>query len=371
MSHWIKSLFTRWQRTSLSALLMLGLAVLCMLPVGSIVWATPYQSPLRQTIPESTPTPIPGWIWVGRPGGDPVDYAPSGMPDFDQKQADWHDPASPETWTHCGPVAVADVLWWFDSWSEPGSTAPPEVSDGHDWITSFGNWDDHDAQNLVPLVNDLVTRLDTNGAIAGTEASALVPALLSSLMDKGLQDTYAVTMAELPSFEQLHRWVRDRDGVVLLLGFWEWQGDRWVYLGGHYVAVAGVEPVNRYVAISDPFRDAWEAGEAVLGRSPVPHPYPHDVAVHNDVQYVSQDAYPAVAAEAPGGALALGSYVLSHADVQNFFGQNMVAAFAPYQGLYGGASITAKISHALVISSKPTLYRLYLPVILKGMGWGL
>ena len=52
---------------------MVGLAFVCMLPTGSIVWATPLQSPLRQTIPTLTPTPIPSWIWVGRAGGNPAD----------------------------------------------------------------------------------------------------------------------------------------------------------------------------------------------------------------------------------------------------------------------------------------------------------
>ncbi len=35
-------------------------------------------------------------------------YAPSGMPDFSQDHTTW-----PPTW--CGPTAVSDSLWWFDS----------------------------------------------------------------------------------------------------------------------------------------------------------------------------------------------------------------------------------------------------------------
>jgi hypothetical protein len=367
MSHWTKATSARWQRASFLALLVSGLAVLYTLPVGSVVWATPQQSPLRQTIPTLTPTPIPSWIWVGGPGVNVVDYGPSGMPDFDQKQEDWHDSASPEAWTYCGPVAIADVLWWLDSWFEPGIAAPPEVSDGHDLITSFGSWDDHDAQNVLPLVNDLATRLGTNGAIAGTEISALVPALQTYVMDKGLQDSYVVTMTASPSFEQLLSWVGDGDGIVLLLGFWEWQGDQWVYLGGHYVAVAGVEPVNRYMAVSDPFRDAWEAQEAALGRSPVTHDYPHNTDVHNDAQYVSHDAYRVVATEGPGGVGALESYVPAFAGIQNFVGQNVAAALAPYLGDYSGSPvITTKVDYALVLVRKPDSYTLHLPIILKG-----
>lgn len=355
---------TLWQRMGFVALLWLALAVLLIVPSGS-VWATPQQNRLRQTIPTLTPTPIPSWIWIGGLGGSPADYAPSGMPDFDQKQVDWYDGAAPDVWTHCGPVAVADVLWWLDSLCEPGSVAPPEVSDGHALVSSFGAWDDHDAQNVVPVVDDLAARLGTrtSGERAGTDVTSIVPALQAYLVDKGVQDSYTITMTTSPSFEQLSNWVEGGQGVVLLLGFWEWQGDRWVYLGGHYVAVAGAEPVNRYIAVSDAFRDAWEAGEAVLGRSPVWHSYPHAADVHNDGQYVSQDAYRVLATEGPGGEGALENYVPAFAGVPNFTGQNVPQAFEPYLGEYGGSPlITTKMDYALVVARS---YTLHLPIILK------
>jgi len=360
----------RWQPTIFLTLSLLVLAFLYLLPAASVVWATPQQSRLRQTVPTLTPTPIPSWLWIGRAGDNAVDYAPSGMPDFDQKQADWHDGASPQVWTHCGPVAVVDVLWWLDSWSEPGSSAPPAVHDGHALITSLGDWDDHDVQNVVPVVNDLAARLDTHtsGERPGTDVSSLVPALQTYLEDIGLQDAYTVTMASSPSFGQLFTWVQKGSGVVLLLGFWEWQGDRWIYLGGHYVAVAGAEPVNRYIALSDPFRDAFEAGEAVLGRSPVTHAYPHGVDVHNDAQYVSQDAYRVVATEGPGGMWALNGYVHypnAYHQVRNFIGQNVTPDLGSYRGDYEGAAITTKVDYAIVLSRKPDSYTLLLPIILK------
>ncbi len=47
------------------------------------------------------------------------DYAPKGIPDFDQRQTGWDAPAGSGTgWYQCGPVAAANSLWWFDSkWS--------------------------------------------------------------------------------------------------------------------------------------------------------------------------------------------------------------------------------------------------------------
>jgi hypothetical protein len=358
----------RRQATSLAIVLLFALAVLYSLPVESAVWAGPQQARLRQTIPTLTPTPIPSWIWIGRAGGNPADYAPSGMPDFDQTQASWHDPEPPSAWTHCGPVSVADSLWWLDSLAEPGNTGPSEISDGHDLISSFGAWDDHDEQNVVPVVDDLATRLNTqtSGERPGTDVTSMVPALGTYLAEKNLQDTYTVTLNTAPTFDQLYAWVQQADGIVLLLGFWEDQGDRWVYLGGHYVAVAGAEPFNRYVALSDPFRDAWEAGEALLGRSPVQHVHPHDADLHNDAQYVSHDAYPAVTAQGPGGGEALDGYVPAFAGVPNFIAQNVPPAFEPYLDAYGGSPvISTKMDYALVIS-RARAYTLYLPVILKG-----
>lgn len=377
-----------WWRSGLFLLLLLGLAVVYLLPVGSAVWATPQQSPLRQTVPTLTPTPIPSWIWVGQATGNPTDYAPSGMPDFDQKQGSWQSAVGSrglavgswqsavgsgqwtanQAWTYCGPVAVAEALWWLDSRAEPGHTPPPAVQDGHSLISAYGDWDDHDARNVLPLVEDWAVRLGTAGSVTGTEVSVLLPALQAYLSAKDLQHTYAVTRTESPSFEQILAWVRDDDAVILLLGFWEWQGDRWAYLGGHYVAVAGAEPANRYVAISDPFRDAYEAGQCVLGRIPVWHAPEHTAEVHNDAQYASQDAYRLVAAEGPGGAWALENYAHTYDEVQNFFGQNLSAEFQAYYQDYGGAPITTKLDYAIAISStqKAKRYRAYLPIVLKG-----
>ncbi len=344
---------------------MLVCAVLYMLPAQSVVWATPHQSPLRQTIPTATFTPVPTWSCaIARA----VDYALSGMPDFDQRQADWQDPGGSQKWTHCGAVALADVLWALDSLAEPGDVPPPVVSDGYGLVSSLGTWDDHDVQNVHPLVEDWAVRLGTNSTIPGTALIAFEPALQSFLLAQGLEDDYAVTTVASPSFEQLEHWVTNGDGVVLLLGFWEEQGaQEWVYLGAHYVALACVEPLNRLVAISDPFRDAWEAGEAVLGFSPEQHPYPHTAEVHNDTQYVSHDGYRLVTARGPGGSTALEGYLGEQAHLGNFLGQNRVSAFEPYFGVYAGpvANVQSTIDYAVVLS-EPVLFRLFLPIILKG-----
>ena len=41
-----------------------------------------------------------------------VDYAPYGVPDFDQKQDNWKN-SSTGKWSYCGPVALANCVWWL------------------------------------------------------------------------------------------------------------------------------------------------------------------------------------------------------------------------------------------------------------------
>jgi len=97
------------------------------------------------------------------------DYAPSGMPDFDQRQVGtypWQEPWSGNfEWSHCAPVAVANSLWWYDSKFETNNVPPPAIVDNYPLVTSYnpGVWDDHDPQNVQPLVEHLAYLMDTDG----------------------------------------------------------------------------------------------------------------------------------------------------------------------------------------------------------------
>jgi hypothetical protein len=98
------------------------------------------------------------------------DYAPAGMPDFDQKQDNWLYPMS--GWTWCGAVSVANSLWWLDSEFEsllfPGAVPPPAISDHFNLVTTYSpNWDDHDVKNVGPLVTNLAFLMDTDGIRTG------------------------------------------------------------------------------------------------------------------------------------------------------------------------------------------------------------
>jgi hypothetical protein len=95
------------------------------------------------------------------------DYAPSGVPDFDQKQwgtYNWTDNFG--AWSHCGPVAVANSLWWLDSKFEPAQppVLPPAISDGFPLVSAYlPGIDDHDPANVQPFIEHLAYLMDTQG----------------------------------------------------------------------------------------------------------------------------------------------------------------------------------------------------------------
>jgi len=68
-------------------------------------------------------------------------------------------------WTWCGPLAVANSIWWFDSKYDALNVTPPTISDNFPLVRSYnpGVWDDHDPQNVQPFVEHLAYLMDTDG----------------------------------------------------------------------------------------------------------------------------------------------------------------------------------------------------------------
>jgi hypothetical protein len=241
--------------------------------------------------------------WIGYVKPVYPDYSPSGMPDFDEKQDAW---GPPGTYTWCGPVAAANSLWWLDSKYEsiysPAPVPPPTISDHFPLITAYGAWDDHASQNVDPLVRNLAFLMDTDGQQThdghrGTRWQDLENGTIYYLAQQGVSKFFEVHNMTFPSFTWLSNEILICQDVELFLEFYQLTGSGWVPLtyppsleAGHFVTCAGVNTTTTEVLISDPYQDAYEAGTAT-GRSPVPHLYPHGSAVHNDAQYVSQDAY--------------------------------------------------------------------------------
>ena len=239
------------------------------------------------------------------------DYAPAGMPDFDQRQTGWtHVPSG--KWSYCGPVAAADALWWLDSRFETNTTPPPTRIDNYPLVgPPNASWDDHDPRNVPFLVANLAWAMDTNGQrtsaeTKGTNVEALRQGIVKYIVERGLGDNYAVTTPprRSPSLEWVRAAVNRCDPVILLLGFWEYQTEGWRRLGGHYVAVpcAGCD-VRSYLAFSDPYRDRAERDWPgwVYPHPPHGHPGSPPDAIHNEASYISWDLYEAVVTTGPGG----------------------------------------------------------------------
>jgi len=271
-----------------------------------------------------------GWYW--KPGINLTDYAPSGMPDFDQKQDMWK-PSPAGAWSYCGPVAVANSLWWFDSANEPNPQPPSNISDHYGLVTSYNasGWDDHDPQNVMPLVNNLALLMKTGPN--GTNVTDMQAGIDQYLNMTGYAANYTEMTVPWPEFDWIRAEVEKCQDVVLLLGFWNRTemppgSGNYYYerIGGHYVTVAGVNLTANQTGISDPYYDNAEAGGPGVV-IPVAHNHTaNGTGTHNDTLYVSHDIYNVtrlIPGPGPGGhpCWALLNYTLGK-DITNFIGQN-------------------------------------------------
>jgi Dockerin type I domain len=275
------------------------------------------------------------------------DYAPNGMPDFNQKQDTWYIGQPPgQQWTHCGPVALANCLWWFDSKFEPAPLDPrpfwpgpgnPAANDGYPLVYSFdasGGWDDHDTLNVMPFIDSLAAYCLTNSMPGGgTFIHDLVNGAITWITNRGLAANYTInlyaigldTLLPMADFNFIREQVMESQDVILLLGFWEEIGtDLCERVGGHYVTIAGVctDLVDSAICISDPFLDNNEGGA-------------HAPSLHNDAYYVSgphgtihHDRYDVVPTPCPPFGwpqfgLELVNYGVNPGNVGNFYGQNL------------------------------------------------
>jgi len=302
--------------------------------------------------------------WLYKPSYP--DYAPSGVPDFDQKQWGlqmWRNPFPPVgTWSHCGPVAVANSMWWLDSEYEPSLEPPPTPNDGFPLVQTYiPGKDDHDPLNVPYLVEDLALLMDTNGQRfghmhCGTEVHEMTMALNEYIYRQGLDWKFYVHLQKAPDFFWIAEEIKKCQDVVLLLGFWQgYPGPGpWWRVGGHYVTCAGVNPANMMLAISDPYIDNAEMGGA--GRVIPPAPHPHTgppERVHNDAAYVSHDSYTVGQSPSPGGPFGFYDYPAEYV-IDNFDScQNTPDEFIQLDGEYiPGLPIYTEIEYAVVTSCK-------------------
>jgi hypothetical protein len=292
-----------------------------------------------------------------------LDYAPNGMPDFDQKQANWINQQSGR-FSWCGPVALANCLWWFDSKFEINPVDPrpfypggPPLNDNYPLVTTFGPWDDHDFNNVIPFINQLGPMCGVDGPSQGTMLPNLQAGFISWLAMKGLSGAYNSQIVMGPPFQLLRDSILDSQDVILLLGFYEIlpnQTCQW--LGGHYVTCAGVCTQVPSICISDPFLDSNE-GEPPPGTA-------HGSAVHNDAFFVSgphgtinHDRFnmTPVLSPCPGSPAtwAMVDYPnrWTQDGIINFWNQNPYGPIVA--GQYQGGQILVNIDAAMIICPAP------------------
>lgn len=274
-------------------------------------------------------------------GAPPQSDRTDGMPDFDQKQDNWMN--SFNQWNWCGPVAVGNCLWWFDSKFEtikckslpPGTLVmPPAISDHYNLVhMMMSGLDDHDPNNVIPFITLL-----GNQVPGGIGAAGITPPQMKQMIENyfalpqvNLFGHYTVRIIWMPTFEQIYGEVEVSQDVIVLVGFYQTlPNGMWCRFGGHYMTVAGVDSQNtqKWISFSDPYRDNAEMGGAGVVHNGwlIPHIWPpaHMAHVHNDAGNVSHDVYPIFPSNSPGGIISTGDFESSD-DIsmwENFIGLN-------------------------------------------------
>jgi hypothetical protein len=230
-------------------------------------------------------------------------YCPSGLPDFDQRQDNWKN--SLGIWTLCGPTALANIFWWFDSKHSDQNGTPGDGIDVYPLVKNYNSYgianpgphfDDHNFNN----VNDLQTSWDrktNNGELIeqiawyvntdkcrnpiitkyGTGLYDLIIGVKNWIEDAGLQNDFKVEVLFKPSFSTINERLRNNDGILLRFGKCIFDYTLSPILFHHYVSVAGINLVDGYIVISDP---GWDKTNTCL-----------DSSLHNDAGIVSHDIY--------------------------------------------------------------------------------
>jgi hypothetical protein len=239
--------------------------------------------------------------WYYLPGYP--NYAPSGIPDFDQRQDEtWKNNFR---WSFCGPAALADIFWWLDSknsdpkgnigdgidnyslvqnYNPPGSPEPGPFLDDHNYnnVNDIGtSWAEYSKNG--ELIERLASYVDIYWhkiplfTVSGTDRFQLSLGAKKWIKDAGLENDYKVENIFRPSFSLIDERLRNNDGIILRLGYYLPSFPPFfplIFL--HYVAVAGINS-NGYIAVSDP---EWDI--AVPSSDPF---------LHNNPSIVSHDIY--------------------------------------------------------------------------------
>jgi hypothetical protein len=238
-------------------------------------------------------------------------YAPQGLPDFDQRQDRWKANQGiwrfvGGLWSFCGPSSLADIFWWFDSKHEdsngypgdgnssyplvgdlqaPGTPTPGPFSDDHnfnnvnDALTPWrdGRGDKELIEQLAWYCNSDFCRYPFIRGIFGTYQNYLEDGAWQWICDAGLQNQYRLEAIYHPEFSMICDHIQQNDAVIILFLFYRPYASIFpTFFISHYCAVVGVNPEG-YIALSDPVQNIDNPG-----------PSPEE---HNGAGVVSHDIY--------------------------------------------------------------------------------
>ncbi|HWR63446.1 MAG TPA: Ig-like domain-containing protein [Candidatus Thermoplasmatota archaeon] len=197
-----------------------------------------------------------GWYW--KPSYQ--NYAPQGLPDFSQQQDLWkkiapgpnnmidstvagddiYNPTENciapgpdcalnssvvgddvEEWAFCGPVAVANCFWWFDSkFADPAGT-PGDGEDQFTLVEDYGAGDDHATANAPMLIEELARAMNTTEK-GTTYIDDMHTAITTWLTTSGLTDKFTVQTYDRPTFSFIESEIERSQNVILLLGDYDY-----------------------------------------------------------------------------------------------------------------------------------------------------
>ncbi|UCE38177.1 MAG: right-handed parallel beta-helix repeat-containing protein [Thermoplasmata archaeon] len=176
-------------------------------------------------------------------------------------------------YSYCGPTAAVNGLWWLDSkFADPIGTQG-DGNDDHSLVPDLGGGDDHARDNVQFLIEELAELFKTNET-GSTTVSNMVDGLNQWFDLQGQRINYTAHSISWPMWEKVAEEVRKCNVAILFLGFYDDEGNR-TY--GHIVTVSGVNQGGFMIAISDPIKNA---------ANPIA-----DFSSYNDPLNVSHDIY--------------------------------------------------------------------------------
>jgi len=119
----------------------------------------------------------------------------------------------------CGPVAVANCFWWFDSKYANPNGFPGDGVDEFPLVTDSGVGDDHLPSNVMSVVDDLASKMNTC-MYGTTDIDDMQAGIDAALAERDLDHFFEENTYDEPEFSFIEGEIERSQDVILLLGFY-------------------------------------------------------------------------------------------------------------------------------------------------------